>query len=474
MELGSPSTFFVRRPDVTDVSERLERFPTDRLVAHFPLDKRCWPEGCDGRLRIISRSPSDASGEDGIEDGALEAQWQTILGDLGSNRCLMLGAGRDLSLTASNVFAIDRTSGNAAGNEQVDIQEGQGGNGSGVKEPLNKGRIDQASTELLQTDQSHPVTVCIDYRLDLDMDTLACDNKKSESNICSGREQHSPEKNVRIVAFGEDLEVWVLLRSSTPPPPEDIIPDVGTTETPSAEKKQAVDAPPLFKLPGASAKATPCSTWYLHSISARAGSRTITVLCVQSDSERNQQNRSFGTGYEGILGVERDENEEKGEDDDEKKQGGKREYKAGGEVVYDATAWHSIALAYDPKCGESVLCLDGDVFPLHANDDAIPAAERFSPCNASESFVNGENTVVIGGAGGMWTTLAVKNLAVYSVALDNRHVVAVTRVFRRWRKEEDIAAAKEEKEEDFWLEEACQAKKEERRAGQTKHGVILR
>lgn len=477
MELGPPSTFFVRRPDATDVSESLGRYPTDGLVARFTLDTRCWPKGCNGRLRIISGSASDTSGDDGIEDGALEALWQTILGDLGSNRCLILAAGRDLSLTASSVFAMSRTSGNTAGeeasrsigDEQLNIDEGQLGHGSGISKP-QKDQIDQAATELLQAGQSRPVTVCIDFRLDLDLDALARDREKSKSNSCSGREEHSSEKNVRIIACGEHLEIWVTLRLSPPPPPQAASADADTTETPSPEKEQAIDAPPSSQLSMVNANCVPCSTWNLHSISARAGSRTITLPCIQSGGERNQQCRTFGAGNEEMLGVEEeDKKEEKGENDDENGRGGERAHQAGGEVVYDSAAWHSVALAVDPKCDESVLCLDGDIFTFHTNDDATSAAGS-SPCHTSGLFVSDEDiVVVIGGAGGMWGTLAVKNLAVYSVGLDQQHIGALTRVFRRWKDREETAAAKEEKEDEYWLEESRQAKEEEREAGETEH-----
>ncbi|CAM9554663.1 unnamed protein product, partial [Hapterophycus canaliculatus] len=146
---GPPFPFFVRRPDLTDVSESLGRFPVDGLITHFQRDERCYPKGAtnDGSERLFfvpgqkpapdspveqakpeppakgknaqagkarggSKGESEQIGASG-EVAGVEARWQAIRGEVQSNRCLVLRAGENVSLATVPLFL----------SRQVEIQE---------------------------------------------------------------------------------------------------------------------------------------------------------------------------------------------------------------------------------------------------------------------------------------------------------------------------------------------------------------
>lgn len=454
------------------------------------LDKRCWPKGRDGRLSILSGSATDASEKDGIEDGTSDELWQTISGELGSNRCLILGAGKDLSIAIPNIFstgtASDKThkeedaGGGGTGHRKPSEEEGQESNVPTMKSQKDIYTDQANATEMSRTDRARPFTFHLDFRLELDLNALTRDSNDQNSNppACGGTTGGSPrEKKVRIAAWGEYLEIWTTLCLSTPTV-ESITDGADSTDTNPSREGSNKQVSLSSKVPAISNDAIDgpySTTWYLQAVSARAGSRAVTLTCSQFDTPGSQQRRrpTLNPENEATSENQGDEREEKEEKEENRNRGGSKPCQVAGEIL-DLDAWHSLALAVDPESDRVALSLDGDVFPLeymyHTKSSPAPE-ENSAPCHATPGLlVRNEDALSIGGAGGgRWVTLAVKNLVVYNTRLENMQLADMTCVFRRLR-EEKIAATEEEKEANHDLNETGQAEQERKEAGETPVG----
>ncbi|CAM9274113.1 unnamed protein product [Ectocarpus sp. 12 AP-2014] len=286
--ISDPVPFFVRRPDATDVSESLGRFPVEGLIALFQLDERCYPKGTtgDGKTLLIvpgakpapdtpaeeaevsplakgSKAPA-AKSKGGVKgeseprpsgDEGIEGVWQVIRSEVQSNRCLVIRAGENFSLRTPPLFdtALGKTKAQKDGerrNSVLDSEENGGVlEGGGVPPEEENTREEDVpgvvhgsskSVELLQQIENaddageqrtmmvqhhSPFAVCLDFRLDL------MEAPKGESTDGEGGQEKrvEEEKTMRIVLCGNDVEVSAVVRLWIPPaePPVDAADDVG-------------------------------------------------------------------------------------------------------------------------------------------------------------------------------------------------------------------------------------------------------
>lgn len=491
--IGAPVIFFVRRPSATDVSESLCRFPIDGLVALFQREKRCCPKGFDERLTINSgveavelepepptrdksAPKSKGKGEQSFGDNAVEialkARWQAIRGEKESNRCLILGAGKRFSLLAPRLFEpeIAATEGKGSGTrveeetkspgievlEKGDIQEVEDKNDSeAVQCPPN-----ERADELLTIAHSSPFTVCIDFFLSLDLGAFEDDDSsRAEENNIEGDSAKAPEKIISIISRSKSFEVCAVVRPLTPP-------ILITTDTNSVKEVDSTEGQEKGAALGTSTPAVPLQSdslkgrgsamrsstisinnepesktvWCLHAISVRSGPFLAIAPC--ANRAENQRRKNFLV--ESASGTDNLEREN---------------------YSYDLDSWHTLALTVNKEDKAPVLWIDGKVFSFEEDNGDLAGAI----CNEAESTSDG---IVIGGPGGQWATLAVKNLAVYSKALDDQQLSAITRVLSIWREEKGAAEAADVLEDGRWVEEARKAAEEEREVGEMVFGKV--
>lgn len=501
--VGAPVSFFVRRPDATDVSESLGRFPTDGLTAMFQREKRTYPEEGKESLLVIpgARSsklpervepelttkgkPADKSKTGGggqpVGDGDLEARWQTIKSEVQSNRCLVIGAGGLFSLETHRLFELADAHTEVCEGTTIQGEEMAGTLGSRLHGQDKKGggegmvqeesgaelclQLDAAERERVMIGQSSQFTVCVDFRLQLDLDALEKDIGEGAAGSSSsvGGDMNPRRNIVRIVSCGERVEVLAtVVRLSTSLVGAEIDADLaeagvfvrgtgrGATldgssgnsiAPPRAEQQQRkstlngrtsvshTDTPDV----GDDAPA-PTVTWSLDSITVRAGSYVGTVPC----ANRRKSQPCEVMAEDSANGV-----------DPEPK----------GNANCDLTSWHALALVVNKEGEAPVLWIDGEIFPLSPRQSRGVGVVR----DESEAASQG---VVLGGLGGEWAMLAVKNLAVYDKVLDSQNLNTVTRVYRAWREEQATAATMDALEDERWSEEALQAVEDGRQPGE--------
>lgn len=474
--VGAAVPFFVRRPNTTDASERLGRFPKVGLFALFQEHTRCYPEGCTEKLLIVSRTESGTCADetksepssktkaastgkgkggeqlpsDGGVDDASNARWQSIRSEVDSNRCLVIGAGKNFTLKAAGLLCSEENeeqserlaSLDRGKNEEVDgVPPEQGEekpnvSGDGVNAGVHQ-HINGTGTKRALVDQHAPFTVCLDFRLDLDLSALAREDDAREKNIGAGCDVEQIEKEVRILTCGEVVEISAVLR----PTPEgqtatdpDLIDGKNVTEN-SAQNISRGNSSSTASKPFVEGNENSCDSghsdtsmssrgpWRLYAILVRSGPCVVEVPCSSLEV----------SGMETIRTPK-------------------------GEIVCDLAEWHALAIALRRE-DFPVLYIDGDVLPLQ---QGVHSTTFAAVPNGSESASDG---VIVGGKGGEWANLAVKNLAVYDESPESSQLCAMTRVFRTLKEEQEVAKNVDALEEERWLEEARKAVEEEREPG---------
>lgn len=522
--------FFVRRPDANDVSESLGRFPVDGLVALFQLDKRSYPKGptCYGagagdQLVVVpgtksapdtpvepaepeppakdskgSKDSKSKGGEKGGSeqptpgDGGVDAQWQAIRSEVQSTHCLVIGAGDNFLVASPPLFvghgrneATESEKGGSSPQGDGDISRNLETEGRGVQAGVHDGTSPAGCIEetgdipdheepATMIDGSSPFAVCLDFRLELAEALLNVEDRdekpSGENGDVSGGEGDVSvaDKVVRILSCGSDVEVFAVIRLRAPAealpfhaeaehaaeiahsggetfsaasPADDARTKGGralddhTAATPLSSRSSSDDG-------NAVASATP--TWHLDAMLVRSGSYVGAVPCV-SPAEKVAQQRQ----------------QHPGDDPPESSAPERRRVAA----VYGLDEWHALALVANNGGGEPPisLCIDGDVLELQQD---APGATAI-PAGGTESELLTSGAVVVGGTGGEWAALAVKNLAVYKEGLGSDQLRAITRVFRAWREEQQAAQVADEQEDERWAEETRKAEEEGREPGET-------
>lgn len=527
--VGAPVPFFVRRPNATDVSERIGRFPIDGLVALFQLDGRSYPKGTTSgweKLVIVpeansaahtsvgqaepdppakgSKAPANKSkgGKKGESeqprpgDGGMDARWQVIRSEVQSNRCLVIGAGQNFSLATpplffeparteaegagerkSSVLGAEANAGNYAGSEATEQRKTEAGCAPGVVQDNNRVMIIDESAIMIA--RSYPFAVCLDFRIDLVDALLNIEDGQEvttgESGDVTGGEGSFPAKDtivVRIVSCGNDVEVSALVRLWAPAD----VPAVRNEAEHASKRRESeaigtlasgeassvgslsTDVHPKGGTPPSTALLSPPSgdgdamapltpTWYLHALTVRSGRYTGTVPCMDPVESASQQRQDLARAAES-PGPAR-----------------AKPPPSGTYAVCGVAEWHALALV-STKDGSDApvsLCIDGDVVVLRQDTDDV--ARAGTEPGESELLANG--AVVLGGTGGKWTGLAVKNLALYNQVTGIEQLRATTRVFRSWREEQQGDKAADAQEDERWLEEARKAEEEKREPGET-------
>ncbi|CAM9910369.1 unnamed protein product [Ectocarpus sp. 4 AP-2014] len=531
--ISDPVPFFVRRPDATDVSESLGRFPVDGLVSLFQRDERCYPKGTtgDGRTLLVvpgaktapdtpaeeagaspstkgskapaAKSKGGVNGESELKpsgDDGIEGLWQVIRSEVQSNRCLVIRAGENFSLSTPPLFysRLGKTKAEEDGerrNSVLDSEENEGVlEGDGVPPDEENTREEHVpgivhgrskSVELLQqienaddagkqrtmTVQQHsPFAVCLDFRLDL----MEAPNGESTDGEGGQETRLEDEKTTRIVLCGNDVEVSAVVRLWIPPaePPVGAADDVGMEADRPTEmsgsgasgalanagdarldaKGGALNNASLTTLISPRSGGTAIDdtsgppttpTWYLHAISIRCGSFVGTVPCANPEERALRRTGPTASASESLsLAGAAPQRSRTGFD-------------------CDLAEWHALALVASPERVLS-LCIDGEELELLEGAEGTPAAS----IGCDESDLSASDAVVLGGgAGGEWASLAVKNLAVYNEALGSDQLRAITQVFRVWRDRKEAARAADVQEDERWEEETRRAGGEEREPG---------
>ncbi|CAN0145422.1 unnamed protein product [Scytosiphon promiscuus] len=559
--IGPPVPFFVRRPDLTDASESLGRFPAKGLTAHFQRDERCFPKATAsggeekfmlvtgenpaatppveeaqpepptkgkkapaGKVKGASKGDSEQPGAPG-EGGGVGARWKSIMGEVQSNRCLVLGAGEKLSLATAPLFLSEPGEAREEGGESAkasalgdDVnartlesgglvpkqdsteEEGvpgvvcDGANSTAFLQEEARGANNRKVSRSTMIHSSSPFALCLDFRLEL-AEALLMDKESKQqeatggsSDATGGVERRSAEdKVVRLMACGNGVEVSAVVRLWTPAITRTTSSgafDGGANGEQSSERSGCAAAGEVAEgggvpsagstLPkdtaaekvdldggGSTVPLSPrddggcaddSSTWYLHSILVRSGSSVLTAPCVDP-GEKVARVRDFA-GAEASLIPGRSE----------------PSLRLGSRVFCDLAQWHSLAVVADPGRSEAFLHLDGDEVALQRDHDGISANADGTSREESELLAGG--AVVIGGAGGEWATLALKNLAVYNENLSGEQLCAITRVFRAWREEQEAAKATDAQEEERWVQEARKAVEEGREPEERPEWVV--
>lgn len=273
--VGAPVPFFVRRPNATDVSESIDRFPIDGLVALFQLDGRSYPKSTqngDEKLVIVPGAKSAATTSAGQaepdpptkggkvpankskgankggseqpspEDGGIDARWRAIRSEVHSNRCLVIGAGEMFSLATPPLFlgpAQTETGGagerkpSALGAE-VDAENCAGGEaaeeGGKAETGCAPGIVQTDSSVVDQSammmGRSSLFAVCLDFRIDVAGGLPDIENGQQTMTAEGGEGgdvqggKGSPSANdtvvVRILSCGNDVEVAAVVRRWAP------------------------------------------------------------------------------------------------------------------------------------------------------------------------------------------------------------------------------------------------------------------
>lgn len=521
--VGASVPFFVCRPNATDVSERIGRFPIDGLVALFQLNERSYPkEEASGNQKLVivseaksaalssvgqsdpdppakgSKAPATKSkgGNKGESeqprpgDGGIDARWQEIRSEVQSNRCLVVGAGENLSLaTPPLFFEPAKTEAEGAGERKSSVWTDAEVNA----EHCTDGEITQQERKaemgcalgVAQTDsslkdgpamvigRSSPFAVCLDFRIDLVEALLDTENgqKAMTGNIggATGSEGSLSVNDtvvVRILSCGNGVDVSAAIRLWAPAvrnEAEDAIERrksqaVGTIASDGASNAGSLstDAPSKGEPPASAGLLSPPSgdgdakiapstpTWYLHALTVRSGSYTGIARCIGPAESALQQRQ------------------------DSPAPARTQPPPSGARTVCDLAEWHALALISTADGGDAPVscCLDGDIVALQQDTDDIAKVGTDPGPEVSELLARG--AMVIGGTGGKCSALAVKNLAVYNEGLaDKEQLRATTRVFRLWREEQEEAKAADAQEDERWLEEARKAEEEEREPGET-------
>lgn len=493
--VGASTPFFIRRPDATDVSESLERYPTDELLALFQREKLYYPKGWDDELLVIDeagssgsrqqavsetpivgkgkpaagkvkgKGPEKPSGDNDVEV-AVETRWQTITNEVGSNRCLVIGAGHKMTLTAPRLFGVvnDAERGTSLCGEAIGTPE----NGVPEKEadraPLVQADSDASpcrptptriKREHAMIGPSSAFTVCLDFRLNLDLDALNNDDDmlESEGSKEGGSLQSggtSAEKAVKIVACGERAEVYAVMRRWAPPaiPTEtydvsaaestggDESGEYSYTQTKDPSKGSTADQHSARPSLVDTADSASSMIWYVYAFTVRVGPTVAIAPCLRPVESQARNERELEPELGSDVAAQ------------------------AGCGVCDLAAWHALGLSADDNGTDlPVLCIDGTVVPFLPPDVSAGAS-------VDEGSVLVSDGVVIGGEGGEYATLAVKNLAVYNQALNTEQLGAITGVFGTWREEQVALTAADEREDEIWSEEARRATEEDREPGE--------
>ena len=504
--VGAPVPFFVRRPDATDVSERLGRFPIDGLVALFLLDERTYPKGKPGggqKLEIVqdakqaantsvgqvpdppakagkatankSKGSSKSESEQArSEDGGMDARRQAIKSEVQTNRCLVIGAGENFSLATPPLFRDPGTTEAEAG--AGERKPSVLGAEAGAGDCCAAGELDEENESetvcapgLVQADggfvdesammvgRSSPFAVCLDFRIDVVEALLNAEDgqrtavgESGDVTDTEGTRSAIDTVAVRILACGNDVEVFAVVRLWVPtdaaavrddeePAIEGTVASGGASGaaplSTGARSKVGAPTAPLSSPEGdGDATAPPPPTWYLHALSVRSGSYTGTVRCMDPADSTSQRQVTAAPPPPITC------------------------------AVYDLAEWHALALVSTEDGGDArvSLCIDGDVVALQQDEGGVATAGT----DPGETELLESGAVVVGGTGGKWTALAVKNLAVYKEGLGREQLRPTTRVYRTWREEQQEAKAADALEEERWVEEARKAEEEGREPGE--------
>ena len=493
--VGAPIPFFVRRPNATDVSELLGRFPIDGLAALFQLDEQSYPKATasGGRKLVIVPGAKSAArtsieqadldpppakdskaaaskGKGGKKgeseqprpgDGeGIDERWKSIRSEVQSNRCLVIGAGENFSLVTPplsrdlvtpgvegeggrkpSVQSAEVNAGSCAGSAEHEEINTEMGCALGTAQADDGGFIADGSPVMVGL--SSPFAVCLDFRIDLVEALLNTEGVRTTS------EENLPTNGtivVRILSCGNDVEVSAAIRLWAPPDVPAVRDDereagatpnsgeasgVESLSTGSRSRGEARASTTLLSPPSGDGDATalPTPTWYLHALTVRSGSFTGAVRCMHPGESalKSSPSETF--------------------------------------AVCDLAEWHALALISNKDRGDAPvsLCIDGDVVALQ--QDMVDVAKAGMGPGEVELLASG--AVVVGGTGGEWTALAVKNLAVYNTGLGTEQLLPSTRVFRAWREEQQEARAADAEEDERWLEEARKAEEEGREPGET-------
>lgn len=441
-------------------------------------------------------------------DDGTEAQWRAIRSEVQSNRCLVMRAGGNISLATLPLFSgsgITEEEGRPQTEQSVLGDQGNprevpeeentkandapgvchdGVDAVGKSKEINK-TLDDAEPEM-RIDRSSPFVVCLDFRLDLAEALLNIEGGERElteesDDVVVGEGSPSPDdKVVRILSCGNNVEISAVIRLWAPTDAPAIHAEAEhstaisggnaaaaaalTSDEASSLEPPSTDASAKSEGPASAtrlseqssdddAKAPPTSAWYLHSLSVRSGSYVGTVPCVGPEEPVFQQ-------QELVADADADAAAESSGS-----QYTRESLRVGESVLCELAEWHAIALVANTEGDDTpvVLCVDGEVLLLR--QDVGVVATDGTTFGYSELLAGG--AVVMGGTGREWTSLAVKNLAVYSKAPGIEQLRATTRVFRRLREEQQAAKAADEKAEERWLEEVRKAEEEEREPGET-------
>ncbi|CAB1120065.1 unnamed protein product [Ectocarpus sp. CCAP 1310/34] len=493
--ISDPVPFFVRRPDATDVSESLGRFPVKGLIALFQRDERCYPKETtgDGRTLLIvpgakpapdtpaeeaeisppakgSKAPAAKSkggvkGESELKpfgDDGIEGLWQVIRSEVQSNRCLEIRAGKNFSLRTPPLFdtGLGKTKEQEDGERRksvLDSEENAGVlEGGGVPPEVENTREEDVTVvvhgsskpvELLQpienadgageqrtmmVQQHSPFAVCLDFRLDL------MEAPKGESTDGEGGQEKRLEHEMimRIVLCGNDVEVSAVIRLWIPPtePPVGAADDVGTE----------ADRPAEMSGSGASGALDNASPTTL--IPPRGGGNAI------GDSSSPPTTptwylHAISIRCGSFVGTVPCANPEDravrrkvptASASESWPSAGAAPPRSERGFECDLAEWHALALVASPERVLS-LCIDGEELELLQDAEGTAAAAGIG---YDESELSASDAVVLGGgAGGEWASLAVKNLAVYNESPGIDQLRAITQVFRVWRERKEAARA---------------------------------
>lgn len=403
------------------------------MVVHAEnLESRIQPAVLQGR----APAEEDEKGlEESSADGTLELQWQTIRGTKGSNRCLMIRAGEGISLEVPRLLASTR----APFRPVKTLDRGEEQERHGTMMTDSRG-IEKQTENSENAEQESSFTLCLDFCIELEVASLEkaaeCMMRPDDISNPGG----SDERSLRILALSEVLDVRVVVRRQESEPAG--ANDEMCTEDSDARKERAVKASEIqdhaSKEPSSSNRGDgTCSVqWRIHAILLRVCSRTTELLCVQpSSGNRSSMEQDTPCKEEKACATS----------------GTQR-------LSCVAGLWHSLAVVLDGRRNRCTLCVDGMLALIKTNTPRVSISQSPGP---------EDRTISIGGEGGQWATLSINHLAAYDDALEDKHVIAITRVFRTWRHEGGAAAATRPRKDERQPREANQSKGEQEDFGKT-------
>ena len=402
-----------------------------------------------------SRKTKGKGGERPPDDVGLEvtseARWESVRKILDSNRCLVLEAGKGLYLKASGIFEFDELEreGNIptiCDEELVGIshgglsESGKGDNGVIFKDFDGVGGRGFVG-------KNSPCTVCLDFYLQLNLREALSERdgsmKAKEAAPCNAKVKQEryitlltcSSKGLEISATVEpwaqpdgyaaavdDTQAGISERdagnyaefghrNANVRPPTDHS-QVSVSERSSSAKHRHGPGDPVDS-----------ATWYVSAISVRSGSCTTLAPCASPTVNHGRRN----------------------EHDTERV-----EVAPPDKVTIELAAWHSLAVGVSENNDVPVLFIDGKVLPLRRSQRGLVEG------GPGEMELTSDG-VFLGGTDGAWSTLAVKNLAVYEKALDDERLAEITHVYSTWRREREVAAHADAQEDRKRLEEAKEA-----------------